>query len=78
MCSHDLIFRTNKESSIWRQNNHRDIMQNLSAPLLCQEECRTKVEHDVIRVGILLAAFLLQKSPKTMTRLDYTANQIKT
>ena len=24
MCSHDPIFRTNKESSIWRQNDHRD------------------------------------------------------
>ena len=30
VCSHDPIFRTDKESSIWRQNNHRDIMQNLS------------------------------------------------
>ena len=32
VCSHDPIFRTNKGSSIWRQNDHRDIMQNLSAP----------------------------------------------
>ena len=34
VCSHDSIFRTNKESSIWRQNNHRDIMQNLPAPFI--------------------------------------------
>ena len=29
VCSQDPIFRTNKESSIWRQNDHRDIMQIL-------------------------------------------------
>ena len=32
LSSYDPIFRTNKESSIWLQNDHRDIMQNLSAP----------------------------------------------
>ena len=37
-CSHDPIFRTDKESSIWRQNHHRDIMQNLSAPFIVQEQ----------------------------------------
>ena len=26
VCSHHPIFRTNKESSIWRQNVHRDVM----------------------------------------------------
>ena len=35
----------NKESSIWLQNDHRDIMQNLSAPSIFQEECRMKIEH---------------------------------
>ena len=45
MYSHDPIFRTNKESSIWRQNDRRDIMQNLSAPFFFQEECRMKIEH---------------------------------
>ena len=45
MCSHDPICRTNKESSIWHQN---DIMQNLSAPFIFQEECRMKVEHVVL------------------------------
>ena len=45
VCSHDQIFRTTKESSIWRQNDHRDIMQNLSAPFISQEECRMKIEH---------------------------------
>ena len=45
VCSHDPIFRTNKESSIWRQNNHRDIMQNLSAPLIFQEECQMEIDH---------------------------------
>ena len=35
VCSHDLIFRTNKVSSFWPQNNHRD-MQNLSAPFIFQ------------------------------------------
>ena len=45
VCSHDPIFRRKKESSIWRQNDHRDIMQNLSAPFIFQEECRMKIEH---------------------------------
>ena len=45
MCSHDPMFRTNKESSIWRQNDHRYIMQNLSAPFIFQEKCRMKIEH---------------------------------
>ena len=45
VCSHDPIFRTDKESSIWRQNDHRDIMQNLSAPFIFQEECRMKIKH---------------------------------
>ena len=43
--SHDPNFRTDKESSIWRQNDHRDIVQNLSAPVIFQEECRMKIEH---------------------------------
>ena len=42
--SHDPIFRNNKESSIWHQNDHREIMQNLSAPIIFQEECRMKIE----------------------------------
>ena len=45
VCSHDTIFRTNKRSSIWRQNDRSDIMQNLSAPFIFQEECRMKKEH---------------------------------
>ena len=45
VCSHDPIFRTNKESSIWRQNDYRDIMQNLSAPFIFHEECRMKTGH---------------------------------
>ena len=36
--SHDPVFRTNKESLIWRQNDLRDIMQNLSAPFIFQGE----------------------------------------
>ena len=36
VCSHDPIFRTGKESSIWRQNDYMDIIQNLSAPFICQ------------------------------------------
>ena len=43
--SHDPIFRTDKKSSIWRQNDHRDIMQNFWAPFIFQEECRMKIEH---------------------------------
>ena len=35
----------NKKSLIWRQNDHRNIMQNLSAPFIFQEECRMKIEH---------------------------------
>ena len=45
VCSHDSSFRTDKESSIWRQNDRRDIMQNLSAPFIFQEECRMKIKH---------------------------------
>ena len=45
VCLHDPIFRTNKESSIWHQNDQRDIMQNLSAPFIFQEECRMEIEN---------------------------------
>ena len=45
VCSHDPIFRISKEPSIWRQNDHRDIMQNLSAPFIFQEECRMRIDH---------------------------------
>ena len=45
VCSHDPIFRTDKESSVRRQSDHRDIMQNLSAPVIFQEECRMEIEH---------------------------------
>ena len=45
VCSHDPILRTNKESSIWPQNDHRDIMQNFLAPFILQEKCRMKIEH---------------------------------
>ena len=38
VCSHDPIFRTDNESSIWPQSDHRDIIQNLSAPFIFQEE----------------------------------------
>ena len=45
VCSHDPIFRADKEFSIWHQNDHRDIVNNLSAPFIFQEECRMKIEH---------------------------------
>ena len=45
VCSHDSIFRTKVEHSLWCQNDHRDIMQNLSAPFIFQKECRMKIEH---------------------------------
>ena len=45
MCSLDPISRTDKESSIWCQNDRRDVMQNLSAPFIFREECRVKIEH---------------------------------
>ena len=45
MCSNDPIFRTDKESSNWRQNDHRDIMQNWLAPFIFQEECWMKIEY---------------------------------
>ena len=45
VCLHYPIFRTDKESSILRQNDHRDIMQNLSAPFIYQEKCQMKIEH---------------------------------
>ena len=41
MCSHDPFFRINKESSIWRQNDHA----NLPVPFIFQGECRMKIEH---------------------------------
>ena len=45
MYSHNPIFRTNEESSILRQNYHKGIMQNLSAPFVFQKECRMRKEH---------------------------------
>ena len=51
VCSHDPTFRTNKESSIWLQNDHRDIMQNFSAPFIFQEECQMKIEHVLFPSG---------------------------
>ena len=45
VCSHYPILRTNKESSIWFQNDQRDIMQNLPASFIFQEECRMKIEY---------------------------------
>ena len=42
---HDPIFRSDITSSIWSQNAHRDMMQNLSASFIFQEECRMKIEH---------------------------------
>ena len=45
MCSHDPIFKANKKSSIWRQNDQKDIMQNLSASFIFHEECWMKIEH---------------------------------
>ena len=51
VCSHDPIFRTNKESSIWRQNDHRDIMQNLLASFIFHEECRMKIEPVLLPPG---------------------------
>ena len=48
VCLHDLIFRTEKESSIWRQNDHRDIMQNLPAHFIFQEECRMEIKHVLV------------------------------
>ena len=54
VCSHDPIFRTDKETSIWRQNHHSYItakqpsqpsQQSLSAPFIYQKECRMKIEH---------------------------------
>ena len=44
VCSHDPIFRANKESPIWCQNDHWDTMQNLSTPFIFHE-CRMKIEH---------------------------------
>ena len=43
--SHDPIFKTKKESSIWRPNDHSYITQNLSAPFIFEEECQMKIEH---------------------------------
>ena len=64
VCSHDPIFRTNKESSIWRQNDHRDIMQNLSVPFIFQEECWMKIEHVLfpsvfskLRIRVIFSVF---------------------
>ena len=66
MCSHNPIFRTDKGSSIWRQNDHRDIMQNLSIPFIFQEECRMKTEHVLfpsvfsnLRIGVSECHFFL-------------------
>ena len=40
MCSHDLFFRTNKESSIWRQNDHAKIVGAFHLPSRVSDENR--------------------------------------
>ena len=45
VCSHDPIFRTDKESSVWRQNDHRDIMQVCRRLSSFKKRCRMKIEH---------------------------------
>ena len=46
LCVHTILFsELTKKSSIWRQNDRRDIMKNLSAPFVFQEECQMKIEH---------------------------------
>ena len=40
VCSHDPIFRTDKESSIWHQSDHRDIMQNFHLSGRVSDESR--------------------------------------
>ena len=39
VCSHGSFFRTNKESSIWRQNDHAKFVGAF------QGECQMKIEH---------------------------------
>ena len=39
VCSHDPFIRTNKESSIWRQNDHAKFVG------IFHGECRMKTEH---------------------------------
>ena len=41
VCSHDPFFRTNKESSIWRQNDNAKLL----VPFIFQEERRMKIGH---------------------------------
>ena len=52
--SQDPNFRTNKESSIWRRNDRRDVRQNLSARFIFQGKCRMKIEH------VLFPSFFFQ------------------
>ena len=52
MCSHDPTFRTDKESSIGRRNDHRNIMQNLTAPFMFQKERRKKIKHLLFPSGL--------------------------
>ena len=41
MCSYDPFFRTNKGSSIWRQNDYAKLV----GTFIFQGECRMKIEH---------------------------------
>ena len=44
-CSHDPIFRTDKESLIWRQTITGISCKYLSASFIFQEECQMKIKH---------------------------------
>ena len=76
VCSHDLIFTTEKESSIWRQKDHRDIIQNLLAPFIFQEECRMKIKHALFLPAFQNYGFLSRKVIfNVFTRSDFRNQQ---
>ena len=47
VCSHDPIFRTNQQSLIWRQNDHRDVMQKLAGAIHLSRRVSDEIEHDL-------------------------------
>ena len=51
-CVHTIQF--SEPTSIWHQNDHRNIMQNLSVPFILQEECRMKIELVLFLSGFFL------------------------
>ena len=74
VCLHDPIFRTNKDSLIW-QNDHRDIMQKMSAPFIFQEQCQMKIERVIFSSVFFQNCGSVYRKVNVFTRSDFRNQQ---